>query len=194
MNNSIKGKIIFILGGARSGKSTFALKEASRISGNKAYIATAEALDEEMKERIENHKRQRGDDWDTYEEPIKIADLIRKIDDKYDVIVVDCLTLWLSNIMYAGLNIEAELEHLISSLTTIHSLKNQSYFNNIMKIIPPHPPLVIFIISNEVGMGIVPENEMARRFRDMAGLLNQKMAEISDEVYLAVSGIPLKLK
>jgi adenosylcobinamide kinase/adenosylcobinamide-phosphate guanylyltransferase len=168
-------KLIFIIGGVRCGKSAYALKEASKISGRKAYIATAEALDEEMEERIERHKRQRGDKWVTYEEPIKVADVIKKLEGKYSVIVIDCLTLWLSNSMHAGLNIKAEIEYLISSILT------------------PHLPLM-YIVSNEVGMGIVPENEIARKFRDMAGVLNQKMAEVSDTVYMMVSGIPIKIK
>ncbi len=196
-------KIIFILGGARSGKSTYALKEASKFSGKKVYIATAEALDEEMKERIEKHKRERGKDWDAYEEPLKISDIIKKIEGNYSVIVIDCLTLWHSNVIHAGLNIETEIEHFISSLATIHSPTNQPYFNKTMKIIPTHPPLlkggggdyqVIYIVSNEVGTGIVPENEMSRRFRDMAGLLNQKIAEVADKVYMVVAGIPVKIK
>ncbi len=103
-------KVIFITGGARSGKSSFALKEASGITGEKAYIATAEALDDEMRERIEQHKKQRGKDWDTYEEPIKIGGLVRDIGNKYNVIVLDCLTLWLSNLMHAGLNITDAVE------------------------------------------------------------------------------------
>lgn len=178
MNKSFRfdsEKIIFVTGGARSGKSSFAMAEASRINGKKAYIATAEALDEEMRQRIENHKRQRSDEWVTYEEPIKIADVIKKIEGKYSVIVIDCLTLWLSNIMHAGLNIKTEIEYLISSLLTLHLSS-------------------MYIVSNEVGMGIVPENEMARRFRDMAGVLNQKMAEVSDKVYMVVAGIPIKIK
>jgi len=177
-------KIIFITGGARSGKSSFALQLANNYEGvhggdaispmRKAYIATAEALDEEMKERIEKHKRRRGDDWVTYEEPIKIPDVLKTIEGKYCAVVIDCLTLWLSNLMKADLNIETEIGHFISSLVTCHSS-------------------LIFIVSNEVGMGIVPENEMARRFRDMAGILNQKMAEISDEVFIVVAGIPIKI-
>ncbi len=167
-------KLVFITGGARSGKSTFALNEASRILGNKAYIATAEALDEEMKERIEKHKKQRGNSWDTYEEPIKIADVIKRIEDQYSAIVIDCLTLWLSNLFLNNKNVEKEIESLCSSLSTVHC------------------PL--FIVSNEVGMGIVPENKIARNFRDMAGILNQKVAEISDKVYVIIAGIPLKLK
>jgi adenosylcobinamide kinase / adenosylcobinamide-phosphate guanylyltransferase len=169
-------KIIFITGGARSGKSTYALKDASMISGNKAYIATAEALDEEMRNRIENHKKQRGKDWDTYEEPLRIAEVIQEIDGKYNAIVIDCLTLWLSNIMQSRLNISQEIAKLVETLNITHHTSH------------------IYLVSNEVGMGIVPENEMARRFRDMAGILNQKVAEISDEVYLLVAGIPMKIK
>ncbi len=171
----MRGKIIFILGGARSGKSTFAIKEVSEISGGRVYIATAEVLDEEMRERIENHKRLRGDGWITYEEPLRIGDLVEDIKGKYSVILIDCLTLWLSNLMKAGLNIEVEIESFISSILTPHSS-------------------LMYIVSNEVGMGIVPENEMARRFRDMAGVLNQKMAEVSDKVYMVVAGIPIKIK
>lgn len=167
-------KLVFITGGARSGKSKFALKEASRILGNKAYIATAEAIDEEMRERIEKHKKQRGNIWDTYEEPIKIVDVIKDIEDQYSVIVIDCLTLWLSNLFLNNKNVEKEIESLYSSLSAVHC------------------PL--FIVSNEVGTGIVPENEMARKFRDMAGFLNQNIAEIADEVYMMIAGIPLKIK
>lgn len=172
----VSKKIVFIMGGARSGKSTFALKEGSKSPGKKAYIATAEGLDEEMRKRIENHKRQRDDAWVTYEEPLKIAEVIKGIGDEYSVIVIDCLTLWLSNIMHSNLDIGYEIENLVETL----------------RFIPCAP--CIYIVSNEVGMGIVPENELARKFRDMAGFLNQRVAEIADEVNLLVSGIPLKVK
>jgi adenosylcobinamide kinase/adenosylcobinamide-phosphate guanylyltransferase len=174
--NLMSRKIIFILGGARSGKSAYALKEASKFSGKKVYIATAEALDEEMKDRIEKHKRERGKDWDAYEEPLKISDVIKKIEGRYQIIVVDCLTLWLSNIMHINSDIGYEIENLIETLRTTHQASQ------------------IYIVSNEVGLGIVPENEMSRRFRDMAGLLNQKIAEVADKVYLVVAGIPVKIK
>jgi adenosylcobinamide kinase/adenosylcobinamide-phosphate guanylyltransferase len=167
--------IIFVVGGAKSGKSTFTIKKSSKIPGKKAYIATAEALDEEMRQRIENHKRQRGDEWITYEEPLKIANLIEEKKDSYAVLLIDCLTLWLSNVIHADLSIETETEHLISSLITPHSS-------------------LMYIVSNEVGMGIVPDNKLSRRFRDMAGILNQKVAQAADEVYFMVSGIPLKVK
>ena len=167
-------KIVFITGGARSGKSSFALKAASGIPGRRAYIATSEARDEEMRKRIEMHRKQRGNGWDTIEEPLMIADALNNIKGKCGSIVLDCLTLWLSNIMHAKLDMEAEIERLISSLRSLQAC--------------------VFIVSNEVGMGIVPENGMAREFRDLAGMLNQRVAEAADEVYLVVSGIPLKIK
>ncbi len=170
------GKIIFIIGGARSGKSSFALKEAYRTKGKKAYVATGEAHDEEMKERIEKHKEQRGKDWDTFEEPLRITDVIREATGDYKVVVIDCLTLWLSNMMHSNLNTDSEVENLISSLRSRHRASR------------------IYIVSNEVGMGIVPDNELARRFRDLAGILNRKIAEVSDEVYLITAGIALKIK
>jgi adenosylcobinamide kinase/adenosylcobinamide-phosphate guanylyltransferase len=176
MNNR---KVIFITGGARSGKSSFALKEASGLTGEKAYIATAEALDDEMRERIEQHKKQRGKDWDTYEEPIEIGGLVRDIGNKYNVIVLDCLTLWLSNLIHSGLKINNAISDFKKSLGDIGTTGQTS---------------TIYIVSNEVGLGIVPENKMAREFRDIAGILNQTIAEVSDEIYMLVAGIPLKIK
>lgn len=170
----MKGKMIFITGGAKSGKSSFAMAEAAKIKGKKAYIATAEALDDEMRERIERHRKQRGNGWKTFEEPVKISGVIRKINGEYKVIVVDCLTLWLSNIMMNGKVIEKEIKLLCAVLE--------------------EAGCTLFVVSNEVGMGIVPENDMAREFRDLAGMLNQKVAEIADEVYMVVSGIPVKIK
>lgn len=169
-------KIVFILGGARSGKSTFALKEASKDSGKKAYIATAEALDEEMKERIEEHKRKRGNDWITYEEPLRIDYVIKETESKYSVIVIDCMTLWLSNLLHSKSDEVHEIKNLIDTLRITHHASR------------------IYIVSNEVGMGIVPDNEMARRFRDMAGLLNQRIAEVADEVYMVVAGLANRIK
>jgi adenosylcobinamide kinase/adenosylcobinamide-phosphate guanylyltransferase len=170
----MKRKITFIIGGARSGKSSFATNEALKIGGRKAYVATAEALDSEMKERINEHKRNRGNEWDTYEEPIEIVSLIKDIHKKYDVILIDCLTLWLSNLMYSNKEIKNEIHSFCCSLFTVHCS--------------------LFTVSNEVGMGIVPDNKMARDFRDLAGFLNQKIAEIADEVYLVTAGIPVKIK
>jgi len=169
-------KVIFVTGGAKSGKSSFALNEAVKHEGKKAFIATAEALDEEMENRIEKHKVQRGEGWDTYEEPLRIAETIARLAGRYSVIVLDCLTLWLSNAMHRGVDIELEIE---SFLSILRHKKQDSH---------------IYIVSNEVGTGIVPENKLAREFRDLAGTMNQKVAGVSDEVFMIVAGIPVKIK
>lgn len=186
------GKIVFITGGARSGKSSFAMKEASKIHGKRLYIATAEPLDDEMKERIERHKKERPGDWDTVEEPMNIAEVMREAPKEYDVMVLDCLTLWMSNLLIRVHNtedstqiIETEIGNL---LDTVKMLKNSS--------LPDSAPsnCSLYIVSNEVGLGIVPDNKLARMFRDYAGMLNQRIAEIADEVYMVLAGIPLRIK
>ena len=178
-------KITFVIGGSRSGKSSFALREASGINGPKAYIATAEALDEEMKDRIEKHKVERGSDWDTYEESINVINVLSEIKDRYSATVLDCLTIWLSNILlrtqmpeHGDKTADECIQELIAGLSRLNSSRD----------------LNLFIVSNEVGMGIVPENSLARLFRDLAGALNQKVAGIADEVYLVTAGIPVKIK
>ncbi|NOZ70238.1 MAG: bifunctional adenosylcobinamide kinase/adenosylcobinamide-phosphate guanylyltransferase [Deferribacteres bacterium] len=177
-------KIVFVTGGARSGKSAFALREASGTTGQKAYIATAQALDREMQERIEKHKRERGAEWDTYEEPRDIATVLSDIKDRYSAVVLDCLTLWLSNVLSAaGGPVEDTILEFAGELSRLK--KGAVYRGDGARV---------FIVSNEVGMGIVPENETARRFRDLAGLLNQRVAGIADEVYLVTAGIPLRIK
>ena len=168
-------KVVFILGGARSGKSTFALQEASAIEGKKAFIATAEAFDDEMRLRIEKHKEERGTDWITHEEPLLISTLLQNIRDLYPVILVDCLTLWVSNIMHAGLDFNDETARLVD----IISQKN---------------PALIYIVSNEVGMGLVPDTELGREYRDNIGLLNRKVAEAATDVYFMAAGLPMKIK
>ncbi len=188
--------ITFIIGGARSGKSRFALNLADNFVSSKevargedkvfptlkkAYIATAQALDEEMKERIQKHKKERSGYWATYEEPINISSLIKDIHKSHNVVLIDCLTLWLSNLMISNSNsnIEREIKHLIDIL------KNPELQT---------PNSELFIVSNEVGLGIVPDNALSRKFRDMAGYLNRKVAEIAAEVYFVTAGIPLKIK
>lgn len=178
-------RIIFITGGSRSGKSNFALKMASGLEGNKVYIATAEALDEEMKERIEKHKKERSGEWLTMEEPLKISELIRDLNGKHGVLLLDCLTIWLSNLILKERQSSLKLE-IEDFIEVLRDFKKPS--------IPSLQPSVLFIVSNEIGMGIVPENKLARRFRDDAGRLNQRVAELADEVYFVVSGIPLKTK
>ena len=174
-----EGKVIFITGGARSGKSRFGLRLADNIyisedTPKKAYIATAEALDKEMKERIERHKKERSKDWTVFEEPLNLTSLLKEIDKIYDVILIDCLTLWLSNPLMHNKDIKAEIESLVALLPDIQCS--------------------LCIISNEVGLGIVPENNLARKFRDLSGYMNERIAEIAHEAYLVISGIPLRLK
>lgn len=170
--------IIFVTGGARSGKSSFALLEASKREGGKAYIATAEALDNEMKERIHKHKTERGDDWDTFEEPLDITEVLESVKDRYDVILLDCLTLWLSNTLLKSRHPEEKIHAFTERLISLRSADG------------PH----FYLVSNEVGMGIVPDNALSRRFRDLTGTLNQRIAALADEVFLVIAGIPVKVK
>lgn len=165
-----------IIGGTRSGKSDFAIKLSSSVKGTKAYLATAEPLDPEMRERIELHKRSRPGDWDTIEEPVRIYDRIGEISNEYNLILIDCLTLWLSNIM-GRMNRDLVIKEIDRLAGQVKSASSN-----------------IVLVSNEVGMGIVPDNELARSFRDLSGLMNQKMADISSEVHLLFSGIPLRIK
>jgi adenosylcobinamide kinase/adenosylcobinamide-phosphate guanylyltransferase len=183
-------KITFVIGGARSGKSSFVLNEVSKLEGTRAYIATGEALDDEMDNRISKHKEDRGPEWNTYEEPVDIAKVLTDIKDTYSVLVIDCLTLWLSNVMIRTQNTDYRTQttekNIKEFIDTLKSCKNPSRVTR-------HPSR-LFIVSNELGMGIVPENAMAREFRDLTGFLNQKIAAIADEVFLVTAGIPVKIK
>jgi len=176
-DGSDMGDFVFITGGARSGKSAYAIELGSRMQGRKAFIATAEALDEEMKERITLHQKNRPIEWETIEEPVALSGQLYKIDGLYDVVIVDCLTLWLSNILGRDENSDRIIREIECLATT---LKTTSY--------------KAIAVSNEVGQGIVPNNNVARLFRDMSGLMNRKVAGVADEVYLITCGIPLKIK
>ncbi len=158
--------IVLIGGGSRSGKSRFALERARREGSNLVFIATAEARDEEMRERIAHHRADRGEEFRTVEAPLDLAGAIRASEG--DAVVVDCLTLWLSNTM-------------ASEFTAIEEAARSSR-------------ACVILVTNEVGCGIVPDNALAREFRDRAGLLNQRMAEIATEVYWMVFGQPLRVK
>lgn len=166
-----------IIGGARSGKSAqaqaLAEGEAQRRGGAAVMIATAEALDDEMRERIARHRAERGPGWRTLETPLEVAEAISRLDPA-DCAVVDCLTLWLSNLMFAERDLEAATEALLQAAG-----RSQSE---------------IILVTNEVGMSIVPENALARRFRDEAGRLNRRVAERADQVTVMFAGIPLQLK
>jgi adenosylcobinamide kinase/adenosylcobinamide-phosphate guanylyltransferase len=170
-------KVYFITGGARSGKSSFAEDLAKDVSGKRAYIATAQALDPEMAAKIEMHRRGRDRAWDTYEEPLAVAELLKKLSSRYQVVLLDCLTLWLSNVMAHADGDEAVTDRSRELVAAVEEF-----------------PGSCIVVSNEVGLGIVPDNPLARKFRDFAGMLNQNMARAADEVYFTASGIPVKIK
>jgi adenosylcobinamide kinase/adenosylcobinamide-phosphate guanylyltransferase len=171
------GKIIFILGGARSGKSTFALQLAKKTGKPAAFIATCPYLDREMRERIKRHQENRPRDWQTFEEERQVSALLKKRVANFEVVVLDCLTLLLSNLLHAKFSpkqIEAEL-------------------SKILQILKSRKGLAI-LVANEVGLGIVPATRLGRDFRDLAGQLNQLVAEKADIVFFMLSGLPLKIK
>jgi adenosylcobinamide kinase/adenosylcobinamide-phosphate guanylyltransferase len=169
-------RTVLILGGARSGKSSFALREASLVPGQKAFVATAEALDDEMEKRINNHRNERGPEWKTFEEPVEVPSLIRKMGPAHGVVLIDCLTLWVSNIMMRGFSLERYEEDLVDALSD-----------------PRGAPL-IYIVSNEVGLGLVPESPLGREFRDNLGRVNARVASAVTDVYFLTAGIPMKIK
>jgi adenosylcobinamide kinase/adenosylcobinamide-phosphate guanylyltransferase len=165
--------VILVGGGARSGKSRYALEKALTIEGRRAFVATAEALDEEMSARIALHQKDRAETFTTIEEPLDLPRVIA--DAPFDAMVVDCLTLWLSNLMFANKNCDREIEALIAAAQSARG--------------------TVIFVTNEVGSGIVPtDNAMSRDFRDRAGILNQRIAAIAEEVYFMVFGQPLRIK
>jgi adenosylcobinamide kinase/adenosylcobinamide-phosphate guanylyltransferase len=165
--------IILITGGARSGKSTRAESRARGFAGRPIYIATAEPLDAEMNERITRHRERRGSDWLEREIPLELAAALDETDG-HGARLVDCLTLWLSNLTHAARDWEKE------ALLLVETLARQT------------SPVVL--VTNEVGLGIVPDNALARQFRDAAGLLNQMVARAADEVEFVVAGLPMRVK
>lgn len=167
-----------MIGGCRSGKSDYALEQADRIEGCcKYFIATSVPSDTEMEKRVEKHQRERGKDWQTIEVPVMIHETIHQISDMADVILVDCLTLWASNMMMAEYD-TAGIEALVRGLE--NALENAA--------------CPIFLVSNEVGMGIVPENRLARQFRDIAGMVNRRVAAAAHRVVMTVAGIDVQIK
>ena len=168
---------IFITGGARSGKSRLAEELAQAYGAPLGYVATGMAGDAEMAERIDRHRARRGPAWRTIEEPLDLAGAVRENQGSCSVLLVDCVTLWLTNLLLKfgdGAPVLREVERLTQMLPGLEK------------------PLIL--VSNEVGMGIVPENGLARTFRDLAGEANELLARAADEVYVTFSGLPLKLK
>ncbi|HLG82213.1 MAG TPA: bifunctional adenosylcobinamide kinase/adenosylcobinamide-phosphate guanylyltransferase [Bradyrhizobium sp.] len=165
--------IILITGGARSGKSTRAEARAREFAGKPVYIATAEGFDHEMRERIARHQARRGQEWIEHETPLELVAALNATDGG-GARLVDCLTIWLSNLMHERRDWAKDAGRLAEALEAQHS------------------PVVL--VTNEVGSGIVPDNALAREFRDAAGLLNQMIAAVADEVELVVAGLPMRVK
>ncbi len=164
--------ITFVLGGARSGKSRYAEGLAAKHRGPKTYIATAEAIDTEMRDRIALHRTQRGEGWNTLEAPLDLVATLAG--SKTGFVLVDCITVWIGNLMHHRRDVHAEIQNLCETLSATKTR--------------------IVIVSNEVGLGIVPDNALARAFRDEQGFANQRIAEIADEVIFVAAGLPTVLK
>ena len=171
-------RVMLILGGARSGKSCYGEQLIEDRLGATyraaTYLATAEARDDEMAARIARHRARRGRGWYTVEEPMALAEALTLYTDPEKPVLVDCLTLWLSNVMLAERDSERATTHLLEALRVAQG--------------------PVLLIANEVGYGVVPDNALARRFRDAAGLLNQAVARVADTVVLVAAGLPLVLK
>ncbi|MGF1614092.1 MAG: bifunctional adenosylcobinamide kinase/adenosylcobinamide-phosphate guanylyltransferase [Gammaproteobacteria bacterium] len=171
-------RCILVIGGCKSGKTAHALALADAFAASATtYIATCVPLDQEMRERVDLHRRERGEGWRTREIPLALAEAIVETQTDNGVVLVDCLTLWLSNLLMAGLDNE-RLAELFAELAT--ALVQASG--------------TVILVSNEVGAGIVPDNALARRFRDLAGKLNQMVAAVSDQVIWMVAGIAVPVK
>jgi adenosylcobinamide kinase/adenosylcobinamide-phosphate guanylyltransferase len=177
-------KTILILGGARSGKSSIATSIASRFGKNIVYVATAAAGDEEMKKRIDTHRKERPRDWTTIEAPTGIGKSLAKTETQADAVILDCLTMLASNIIVE--HGEDESEDLLNSIVRgeIDALLAEC----------THRESSCIVVSNEVGMGIVPENKLARVYRDVLGRANKYLAEKADHVLLMIAGIPVDVK
>jgi len=166
--------LTLVLGGARSGKSRHAESLVDRHPGGRTYLATAEIFDDEMAARVKTHRDRRDSDWKTVEEPLDLAGALKAETEQGAAVLVDCLTLWLGNLLGAERDVEKEIDGLITALGQFGG------------------PVVF--VSNEVGQGIVPDNALARRFRDLAGILHQRLAEKADHVVFVTAGLPQKLK
>jgi adenosylcobinamide kinase / adenosylcobinamide-phosphate guanylyltransferase len=171
----MSGRHVLVLGGARSGKTSFAERLAMRSGEKPVYLATAEALDLEMRERVSTHQRTRSGQFATIEEPIALSDALIEAAEVFDVVLVDCLTLWITNLLGRGHDVAREVDRLAETLPRIGNSR-------------------IILVSNEVGLGIVPDNALARVFRDLAGSAHQRLGEICQDVYFVAAGLPMTLK
>ena len=184
----MKSTIILCSGGARSGKSEFAEQLALSLKGRKAYVATGQAFDDEMKDRIKKHQLRRGKEWITFEIPLHLHKNWEQIKNVSDVILIDCLTMFTSNHVFAhgDINTQEDANRIESIILKELRLLLQEINNS-------NDKTVIFV-TNEIGLGIVPENKLARYFRDITGRVNREVASAANKMYLTISGITIELK
>lgn len=195
---TVISELIVILGGARSGKSAFAERLAASKGQSVAFIATATAGDDEMRERIARHRASRPKGWYTIEEPLEVARAVRKAAELADVLLLDCITLWLGNVLLqtSGLDEkddELEVEfHTRSKLFDESALKEIEAMLAVVKSLGPNKTLIV--VSNEVGFGVVPAYFLGRLYRDTLGYVNQRLAQVADRVYFMVAGLAVDIK
>lgn len=184
----MKSTIILCSGGARSGKSEFAEQLALSLKGRKAYVATGQAFDDEMKDRIKKHQLRRGKEWITFEIPLLLHKNWEQIKNVSDVILIDCLTMFTSNHVFAhgDINTQEDSNRIESIILEELRLLLQDINNS-------NDKTVIFV-TNEIGLGIVPENKLARYFRDITGRVNREVASAANKMYLTISGVTIELK
>ena len=184
----MKSTIILCSGGARSGKSEFAEQLALSLKGRKAYVATGQAFDDEMKDRIKKHQMRRGKEWITFEIPLHLHKNWEQIKNVSDVILIDCLTMFTSNHVFAhgDINTQEDSNRIESIILEELRLLLQEINNS-------NDKTVIFV-TNEIGLGIVPENKLARYFRDITGRVNREVASAANKIYLTISGVTIELK
>jgi len=180
----MNGKIILITGGARSGKSLFAEKYATAQGKSVAYIATAQIYDQEMESRVARHRQRRAESWQTFESPYDADQAIQQAAIQGQVILLDCLTLYTSNLLLSPNTPNGPEEKYQYIMKEIDKLLVSARASQ----------AIVLFVTNEVGMGIVPDNALARQYRDIAGMVNQKVAACADEVYLVVSGLAVEIK
>ena len=184
----MKSTIILCSGGARSGKSEFAEQLALSLKGRKAYVATGQAFDDEMKDRIKKHQLRRGKEWITFEIPLHLHKNWEHIKNVSDVILIDCLTMFTSNHVFdhGDINTQEDANRIESIILKELRLLLQEINNSNNK--------TVIFVTNEIGLGIVPENKLARYFRDITGRVNREVASAANKMYLTISGVTIELK
>ncbi|CCO09378.1 bifunctional adenosylcobinamide kinase/adenosylcobinamide-phosphate guanylyltransferase [Desulforamulus hydrothermalis] len=187
MKSCQQGKLFLVLGGSRSGKSRFAENLAQQLGEKVLYLATATVYDEEMARRVQLHRTGRPAVWDTVEEPLQVIEVIQKQAKRYHVILLDCLTLWLTNLLlndnspFHGRTAPEQEKYILNKVTQLAAVCRNCGSS-------------VLVVSNEVGLGIVPDTPLGRTFRDIAGSANQVIAHLADEVYFVAAGLPIALK